>query len=504
MVAQERGQSSSVTNGERLASGSVFSFASIIATRVATVVNSIIIIRVLTVGDYGVLSVVTTTLSLAAIFTTLQTPTALVKFLAGVQKDDPDEASRLIGGGFALTAVSTVMTVAVLIALIPFLSTQVYQDPRLVWLLILASISLMISSVSSPFLSTFQGFEKIKELGVRTAAAALLSIPSTLVLVWFLSLQGAIISMIVNNCISLAVNLALLRSVWSSRRLKLVIPRDRAIYSKLLGYVMPAFGGALIVSAVVWFTTTYLAQLQAWRELGLYSAGSGLASYVLFISAAVGMPLVPMVSRLDRDSPDTLPHFMVRTMRIGAFLTLVPTLIVICEPEPLLRILYGTVYAEASNVVRIVAPAIFLSSISGLVGYGIAGKGQMKHGMLLNVIWSIPMVVVSIALIPTMKQNGLALAFLSAYVIQCTAALIFAKISWSVDLGQFAAILAIAAIAIPTAVFISLSGGMTRFALAFALTATVIFAGLYTMSKRELEVLTHPLRRMFSWVHREE
>ena len=489
--------------GDRLASGSAFTFISIIATRLVTVVNSIVIIRVLTQNDYGVLSIVVLTINLAAVFAAIQTPSALVKFLAAVPHDKPEEASKLIGAGFVITLISTTLTVFALAILGPLLAANLH-DSRLVLLLLIASISMAMSAIASPFFSTFQGFEKIKELGLRSSVSALLSIPSTVVLVVFLSLQGAILAMIAATVIGILVNFALLRSIWKARRLKLIIPRESSIYRRLIEYALPALGGSIVVTLVLWFCNSLLASVDQgnFTHVGLYSVGSGLASYILFISGAIGVPLVPIISKLDQENPDGLPHFMVRTLRVGAFLTLPAALILMALPEPFLRILYGAGYAAAAPVVRLVAPAIYLASVGGFVGYGLAGTGQTKSGLLLNVIWGIPMVIISVVLAPTMREIGLAVAILVAYIIQFTATLAFAKYSWSVDIRQLTITLLIAAISLPAAGFISLYSGIPRFLLAIALVAMVIFAGLYSMPPRELDVLTRPIKRIYARLRR--
>jgi O-antigen/teichoic acid export membrane protein len=503
LAEQTERQGKTATKGDKLASGSAFSFVSTVTTRLATVVNSIIIIRVLTQNDYGVLSIVILTINLAAVFTTFQTPSALVKFLAAVPHDKPEEASRLLGAGFVLTLISTALTVSALAIIGPLLAVNLH-DSRFVWLLLVASISMAMSAISSPFFATFQGFEKIKELGLRNSVSALLSIPSTVVFVVFLSLQGAILAMIVSTVISIFVNIALLRRIWITRRLKLTIPRERSIYGRIAEYALPAVVSSVVVTLVLWFCNSLLASIDRgnFTHVGLYSAGSGLAGYLLIISGAVGVPLVPIVSKFHQEKPDGLSTFMVRTLRVGAFLTLPPALILMALPEPFLRTLYGAAYTTAAPVLRLAAPAIYIASVGSYVGYGIAGTGQMRMGLLLNVIWGVPMVVISIVLAPTMREIGLAIAILVAYIIQFAATLAFAKYSWSVDIRQLTVTLLIAAISLPAAGFISLYSGVPRFLLALALVATVIFAGLYTMSPRELDVLAQPIRRMFARIRR--
>lgn len=485
--------------GDRLVTGSIFSLIAMITTRVATIFNAIVIIRVLGPADYGVLSIVILTISLASIAANFQTPQALVKFLASTSNDRPEETNRLLGAGFALTIFSTVLTLIVLVILTPILAFSVYNDSRLEWLLLLALISLVLSSIFSPLLSTFRAFERIKELGIRNTVASLLSIPSTLILVFYFKLEGAVMAMVLNAVIAIIVNLALLRNIWTSRRLKLEIPRTRSVYLKIANFAIPAFFSSVVVAALFWFCGTLLSNGGAWFvELGRYSAGYGLAGYILFISASIAVPLVPMISRLNQEDPKDMPGFVIRTLRVGAFLTLPLTLILIAMPEPFLRILYGSPFVAGATVVRFVAPAIFLASIANLVGSGMAGTGQMKSALLLNLIWAIPLAIMAITFIPIWRENGLAFAIFVAYAIQFTSTLAFIKFSWHVELKLLAPLLLIALIAIPTATLISFYVGLGRLLLAVIFITAVFIAGLSVMSKRELEVLGQPFSKFFS------
>ena len=486
--------------GDRLASGSVYSLSAMIATRLATIINSVVIIRVLQPNDYGVLSIIVLTVGLAAGFSTFSIPSALVKVLSSSSKDRPDEAGRLLSAGFTLTLITTVVTIAVLAVLAPILAFRVYDDPRLESLLLVAALALALSSIFSPLFSTFQGFEKIKELGLRNLVSAFLSIPSTVILVLMFALEGAVIAMVVNNVISILVNLALLRRIWSSKQLHLKVPGDRQSYRQILDYAVPLLLSVIVVTAALWVCGTLLQYWRSFADVGRYQAGFGLSSYILFVSSAVGIPLVPIISKLQRESPDELPPFIARTLRVGAFLTLVPALVLVALPEPFLRILYGESYVGASNVVRLVAPAIYLASIGGLIGYGMAGTGQVRGALAVNVVWAVSFMAVSPFFILAWGDVGLALGVLCAYIIQFVALLTFTKLAWSVELRDLTATLLIAAVSLPTAAFISFYMGQWRFELVIPFIAAAAFASITAMSKRELEVLSMPLKRVTSWV----
>jgi len=179
---------------------------------------------------------------------------------------------------------------------------------------------------------------------------------------------------------------------------------------------------------------------------------------------------------------------------------LIPTLLLVALPEPFLRILYDAPYVAAAPVVRFTAPAMFLAGMGAIVGYTMAGTGQMRGGLLLNAIWAAIVIILSLVLIPRSGEVGLALAVLCAYAVLFIAAMIFAKVSWKVELSQLSTVLLIAFISILAATVISMFSGWGRFALALLLVAAVTYSGLKTMNRREVEVLFQPLRKVVSWI----
>ena len=478
----------------------MYSLVSMVATRAAGVVNAIVIIRVLGPNDYGVLSIVTLTASVMLLFATFQIPAALVKHLSDMPRNSHDEVSRLISSGVLLTAVATALAMLTMIILAPILAFQVFGDSRMQLLLLIASLSLLLSSISAPLFATFQGFERIKELGIRTAVSAILSIPSTVGLVVLLGLLGAVIALAVNSCISIVVNLALLRKILVSHDIRLRLAFSRAACKKLLDYSYLAVLSEAVATLTMWYCNSLLATSESFVELGRYSAGYGLAAHLLFISVSIGVPLVPMVSRLRRENPAEMPRFVTSTIRVGSFLMLIPTLLLVALPEPFLRILYDAPYVAAAPVVRFTAPAMFLAGMGAIVGYTMAGTGQMRGGLLLNAIWAAIVIILSLVLIPRSGEVGLALAVLCAYAVLFIAAMIFAKVSWKVELSQISTVLLIAFISILAATVISMFSGWERFALTLLLVAAVTYSGLKTMNRREVEVLFQPLRKVVSWI----
>jgi len=483
-----------------MVSGTVFSFGALIVGRFATIVNSIIIVRVLGFFNLGILSIVVLTTSVANLFATFGVPASMVKFLAEIPADRPEEASSLLGAGFAITLATTSLTLIALALVSPVLSS-LYAAPAVASLLLVASLGVVLNSVPSPISATFQAFELVRQLATRNIASAILSVPATVVLVVLWGLNGAVWAAVLNAGIATFVNITFIRRIWRPRELSLEIPSKSAVYRKVLSYSVPAFVGSVLVTPVLWFANTYLATRSSFAEVGKYSVAFGLANYLLFIPAAIGVPLIPIVSRMGRFKPHEFQPFLTKAIRVSGFLLILPTLVLFAFPEAFLDLLYGAGAAAAAQIVRVLALAVFLAGLSTTVGGGIAGTGRMWEGLLLNLIWGAVLVFMTLILVPGQSGLGLAFSYLIAYMVHFSSILVYIKERWSVDIREVSAPVAIMSAAIGAVVLLNtLVADALRSIMVLGLLIAVVAIERALMTSREIEVLSEPIRRFVRWI----
>jgi len=384
---------------DRMAIGTAATLGATILSRIAGIVNSIIIVRAMGVYDVGVLAIIGLIVAVASVTASMGIPPALVKFLSGPSPGSSQEPGGFIGAGLLLVVISTTATVTILALLASTLFVSVYNDSRISMLILVSLASVVVSAVSSALFTVFQGFERILEMSIRDTVISGISIPATYVLVQAYGLFGAVLVTVASSGFAVLVKLPLLRQVWREHSVRVTLPREPTIYHALLNFSIPAFLSSLMVTPVLWFSSTLLATTASFVSLGAYSVANGLAGYLLLVSASIGIPMVPIVARLNRDEPGQISQFLVKTFKITTFLSLPPTVVLVTVPSPFLHLLYGSQYVTASALVAILGPAMFLASLSSIVGYSIAGIGRMWDGFYLNLIWAVGLVLFSVVLV---------------------------------------------------------------------------------------------------------
>lgn len=477
-----------------MAVGAVTSLASSVVTRVAAVANSVIVIRALGVNDVGVFAIIGLVIAVAGVASTAGIPPALVKFLAELGGGAQSESGQLVGAGLVLITVSAVLTTVALGTFALVSANVIYGDPRVSLLIIVGLLGSIIGAISGPFFAVLQGFERIKEMNAREIAISVASVPTTLLLVQQFAVYGAVLVGAASGVIAIVVKAPVLHNVWREKRIRLGLPRNKLLYRRILGFAIPAFVSTLMITPILWLVESLLATRWSFGALGEYSVVYALAGYVVLISGAVGVPMVPVVSRLEKEGSPEVAKFLVKTFRITAFLTLPPAIVLIGYPVPFLRMLYGPEYVSSAFLMTMLGPALILASLSGVVGFAIAGVGRMWDGFLLNLVWAGSIVLLSMWLVPGYGALGLAASFLGAYLLHFVGAISYARSVWSIKLNAVAAPLGFCASAITMSVVAFSLPRPWNLIAALAGAGATAAAEFRVMSDRERQVVLMPLR----------
>lgn len=405
----------------RLFRGAAYSLAGLLTTKAILVVNSIIMARLLGRESLGIYSIYVNLTSVVALFATLGVSSAVVKYVAEFDKKDPRKLQDIISISAAVVSVSSVLVAFVYIISSHSIAVNVYGNAALETLILIGSIGLVLGSIVSPFVSMVQGFQQIKDLNLRRILAALVSVPVTLLSIYFFGLNGAVMAGVFNSIVLAVVFWGIIRRLMTDRGVRLRIPRDRNLTKSVLNYAFPAFGSALMVVPAILVVTSMLVSVQGWEEMGLFRVAQGLAGYLLFVPSAIGIAFIPMLAETHASSPERISSMVARVFRMTLFITLPVALVLALFSKSIIPILYGSEYSGAWQALLLMSLATFLLSAGAVIGQLLAGIGKMWQGLGLNAIWMVVLISSSYLLISDFGVTGLALAFVVAYVVHTVA-----------------------------------------------------------------------------------
>ncbi|MGJ0118237.1 oligosaccharide flippase family protein [Williamsia sp. MIQD14] len=205
-------------------------------------------------------------------------------------------------------------------------------------------------------------------------------------------------------------------------------------WSEMLREAFPLSIGFALTVLLTKIDVPLLSKLDSFDAVGHYAIAYKFSDLVSMIGIAVTTPLVTV---LVASWPERLEEFRGRMRDAAVLTTLLGGMAVIGiwpAAAPLIRLLYGTDYADADNATRLLVLGAGLSSFTLLGVMTLVSTGRLRtfpiiagFGLALNVI-------ANVVLIPRMSFEGSAVATVGTEIVVCV--LIWAAVLREVAIGD--------------------------------------------------------------------
>lgn len=121
-------------------------------------------------------------------------------------------------------------------------------------------------------------------------------------------------------------------------------------------------------------------------ETAWYGAAVNINLLALLVLPIMNAVLMPMSSRVMKDSPEELDNMMRGTLRLVLILSVPLTLMLVLHAHALVRLLFGEAYTASARTLQILAPVIPLSYVCVV---------SVSHLIQLGRVWSVTRVAVT-------------------------------------------------------------------------------------------------------------
>jgi O-antigen/teichoic acid export membrane protein len=403
----------------RLARGAGWSLFGSLSSQALSLLSTIVVARLVGRVGYGEIGMVQSTLGAFGILAGFGLGSTTAKYIAEFRSASPGRA----GGILALTTLAAfgggVALALACLALAPSLSASVLGSGTLTPLLQAGSLLLLVTTlngVQMAALSGFEAFGRIAKINIlQGLATPIVAIPC----VWAYGVPGAIAALTVTAGIGLILSSIALDAECRAHG----IPRDlRSIawseWPVLWKFALPSMLSALMVAPVTWITNAILVrQPDGYGELGLFNAANQWRTLILYVPAALGPALIPILSETyGRNDHADFRQAVYLSLHVTWICALPLTILVLGWAEPLAG-LFGRQFAGAGQLIPLLAVACFLNVVNSTVGTALAGSGRMWIGMSMNAGWAAVLIGATMLLVPRLGGQGLAIAYLVAYLL---------------------------------------------------------------------------------------
>jgi O-antigen/teichoic acid export membrane protein len=220
---------------------------------------------------------------------------------------------------------------------------------------------------------------------------------------------------------------------------------------------------------------------------------------MLLLPAAIGIATIPMVSELASLDTNRALRVSIKTTRMVALVLLSPTVSLMALSYWLVPLLFGVQYSQAVIPLQLLAIVAYILSVGQTIGSYLIGTGRMWQNLGLNFSWFLVFLPLAYFSGRHGGANGLACAYVGAYVFLLLAMVLYYWLSIRVSLKPFLIpMLAVTCLAALTMLLLStIKGEGLRIFVALALCSASVAATYAIATKEEKNLVYDQLKKMF-------
>ncbi len=268
----------------------------------------------------------------------------------------------------------------------------------------------------------FQGAGRFGTWNAMRLFAAL-SYAGFMLAVWaagWVSVATLALASLAGSALTLAVLLVLLaRARWVGWR------ADRTLMRSFLAYCLPiAMGGAIVVVGER-LDQIVLSQTQSEAAFGLYVVAAALGGAANGFAGLIGALALPKIA----SAPDTTSRAAIfgRFVRLSLAMGAATAITLVLLASWILVVLYGTAFADAAPIVRILALAALPLGLKQLLVQGAKAYGQTAHLTRIEIVTVAVSGAALLVLVPLHGIAGAAWAFVLSQCAGAAAALAYTR-----------------------------------------------------------------------------
>lgn len=285
-------------------SWSIISIISRFSAVAIGLIQSFVILKVLSVGDYGLINLVASIGALVGVFQNLGISSGSTREIAAA-KDKKEAFKVFIGSLTVRYAISLPLGIA-LFVLAPWLGNTYYGHPEIVWPIQIFAITLFIQALQSVLNSVVQGLKEFKFLFIFQVFTAVLSVVCYVPLVIMYGFDGFYYALILYNTLSTLILAFYVLKLFAYGK-----EIDMPNWNELKHITKAVFKIGLYVYAIKILVTQWeklglvvLGKSVTPEVLGIFAFGLLIASKIMVISDAitdVTLPSMTSVYERNRD-----------------------------------------------------------------------------------------------------------------------------------------------------------------------------------------------------------
>jgi stage V sporulation protein B len=494
-------------------------FWGLAASTIISSVGVILVARLLSPSEYGLVTIASTAPNLIILFRDWGVNSAMIKYTAQYRSESKTtETKAILAAGLLFELALGVSLSLISFLLSGFLATDVFHRPDIKPLIEIASFTVIGTALIITAQSAFTGYEKMELSSITMICrSAFKTILSPLLVILGLGAFGVIVGYTAAFLAAGLISIVLLYITLYSKLRTLNDDKPEIVKTikTMFKYGLPLSISTIIAGLLLQFYNFLVAIYCTDQIIGNYSVTLNFAVLITFFSAPITTVLFPAFSKLSSQrEQQTLRNVFQHSVKYAALLVVPAAALVMALSTPIVFTLFGEKYSYAPLFLTLYAIIHLYSAFGNLsIGNLINSQGKTKVTSKLALIHGAIGFPLSLLLIPRFGIIGLIVTTLTAGIPSIIIGLWWVKKHFTVtiDWTSSAKILLASALAAATAYliiyllnlpdWIELAIGTTAFLATYATTAPLVGAINKADIKNLKEMLKElgPLFRVFNF-----
>ncbi len=404
----------------RLTSGAFWSLLGNIVGRGLVLLSFIIAARILGKQEYGEMGMIRSTIMMFSVFAGAGIGLTASRYIALYRGTNIRKTQEVYTLSYYFS-IGLGLLIAILLCLFaPLIAEKSLHAPQLTNDIRIGAGVLFFIALNSAQNGILLGFELFKPIAFNTSIYGIAQLVFLAIGAYYWGIFGAIAGMGIATIVLWVINQRSIHSKTSKIFIEKIQLRklSKETISILWKFSLPAAMSSILVIPALWWCKTFVVQTSGFGSIANYDVAEQWNNIILFIPSTLASMIMPILSNILAEGTSSQYKKLVT---INILLNAIATTLIalfVCILTAFILKSYGAEFTD-KNTFHILILSTIPNAVAAVLGQVIASKGKMWAGFILNLLWALWLILLSLFFIGNLKYGafGLALAVLCAYIL---------------------------------------------------------------------------------------
>ncbi|MBI2672100.1 flippase [Candidatus Woesearchaeota archaeon] len=404
---------------EKIANGALIVIISMIFGKLFSYLYVVLVANKLGSADYGILSISFAILSFLSALSILGLDEGIIRYVSFFRGKNDKNAIK----GTILTSIKTVFNSSIifgvlLIVFSDFITNDLFNEYKLMKILIFIAIALPFSTLSQLFLVSFRAFQKPK---YETLLKEIIEKSIKFLTAFILITMGyKLIGVVFAYLLTLIITLMLSSYLFNKKIFNLFDSRIKSIENKkeLLNYSLPLLLKNFMWFIIGWIDILMIGIFKFASDAGVYSVALQTSNLIIMPAYSVMYLFLPVISELyGKNSMDEIKNIYKKISKYIMIINIPVFIIMLVLAKDILAFMFKEEYTQAVLPLIILSVGYLAFSLSDISMNILSVMKKTKIISMIIFLFAFVNAVLNYILIPKYGIIGAAIATSSSFVV---------------------------------------------------------------------------------------